>query len=120
MFLQLFVNDGTVYREELAVTKTLEGRKISISIPIVVEPGYTLRIDPLNVSCVLKNLEIQVTLSDNVTYFEKEYEHNAIILSNQFTFISEDPQLLIKNCYPQSIQKVFISFEILHHTFHWV
>lgn len=113
LFLQLFVNDGMLYREDMAVTKPIEGKKVVFTIPIQVEEGNILRIDPLNLSCVLKNLSVQVQLSDDTVHEVQDYEHNAFVSANQFTFLSEDPQLLIKNCYQQSIQKVMISFEIL-------
>lgn len=72
-----------------------------------------IRVDPLNVSCVLKNLQVKVVTKENDEYEIKEYQHNAIITKdNDFIFVSEDPQLIFQNCWENQLKMIKIRFTI--------
>lgn len=114
LFLQVFLNDGTKYLEGRAITNHVIGKRVKMDIPL----GFTqkvseIRVDPLNVSCVLKNLQVKVVTKENDEYEVKEYQHNAIITKdNDFIFVSEDPQLIFQNCWENQLKMIKIRFTI--------
>ena len=114
LFLQVFLNDGTKYLEGRAITNHVIGKRVKMDIPL----GFTqkvseIRVDPLNVSCVLKNLQVKVVTKENDEYEVKEYKHNAIITKdNDFIFVSEDPQLIFQNCWENQLKMIKIRFTI--------
>ena len=93
LFLQVFLNDGTKYLEGRAITNHVIGKRVKMDIPLeFTQKVSEIRVDPLNVSCVLKNLQVKVVTKENDEYEIKEYQHNAIITKdNDFIFVSEDP-----------------------------
>ena len=119
LFLQIFVNDGTEYREDMATTVFLDTKQVDVTIPIKEqeepkEQSLIYRVDPLNVSCVLKNVKVDVIFEDGESAKVREYDHNAIRFSdNCMAFPTEDPQILIKNSWDKKIAALHISFEIL-------
>lgn len=55
LFLQVFLNDGTNYLEDKAITKPIMGQNVKLNIPIEFTQYVSeIRLDPLNVSCVCK------------------------------------------------------------------
>jgi hypothetical protein len=115
LFLQVFVNDGTTYREDMATTIPFSGSHVELAIPMTVPAEMTiLRIDPVNVSCVLENLTVTVETSDGTRIAVQEYAHNAVCFSeNKYAFCSEDPQLLITNTWEGRVTGLYVSFDIL-------
>jgi hypothetical protein len=115
LFLQIFVNDGKNYREDMATTIPLSGSHVELKIPMLLPEEMTvLRIDPVNVSCVLENLKVIVETSDGAQTTVQEYAHNAISFSeNKYAFCSEDPQLLIENIWEGKMTCLYVSFDIL-------
>ncbi len=58
LFLQVFLNDGTNYLEDKAITNHIIGQNVKLNIPIEFTQDVSeIRLDPLNVSCVLQNLK---------------------------------------------------------------
>lgn len=114
LFLQVFLNDGTKYLEGRAVTNHVIGKRVKMDIPLeFTQKVSEIRVDPLNVSCVLKNLQVKVVTKENDEYEIKEYQHNAIITKdNDFIFVSEDPQLIFQNCWENQLKMIKIRFTI--------
>lgn len=114
LFLQVFLNDGTKYLEGRAITKHVIGKRVKMDIPLeFTQKVSEIRVDPLNVSCVLKNLQVKVVTKENDEYEVKEYQHNAIITKdNDFIFVSEDPQLIFQNCWENQLKMIKIRFTI--------
>lgn len=114
LFLQVFLNDGTKYLEGRAITNHVIGKKVKMDIPLeFVQKVSEIRVDPLNVSCVLKNLQVKVVTKENDEYEITEYQHNAIITKdNDFIFVSEDPQLIFQNCWENQLKMIKIRFTI--------
>jgi hypothetical protein len=115
LFLQIFVNDGTTYREDMATTIPVSGSHVELKLPMTLPADMTiLRIDPLNVSCVLEHLKVVVETSDGAQTQVQDYAHNAVRFSeDKFAFSSEDPQLLISNIWEGNVTALHISFDIL-------
>lgn len=99
LFLQVFLNDGTNYLEDKAITNHIIGQNVKLNIPIEFTQDVSeIRLDPLNVSCVLQNLKVQIVTKDNNEYEIEHYRHNAIITKDHdFIFASEDPQIIFEN-----------------------
>lgn len=114
LFLQVFLNDGTKYLEGRAITNHVIGKRVKMDIPFeFTQKVSEIRVDPLNVSCVLKNLQVKVVTKENDEYEIKEYQHNAIITKdNDFIFVSEDPQLIFQNCWENQLKMIKIRFTI--------
>lgn len=114
LFLQVFLNDGTKYLEGRAITNHVIGKRVKMDIPLeFTQKVSEIRVDPLNVSCVLKNLQVKVVTKENDEYEVKEYQHNAIITKdNDFIFVSEDPQLIFQNCWENQLKMIKIRFTI--------
>ena len=114
LFLQVFLNDGTKYLEGRAITNHVIGKRVKMDIPLeFTQKVSEIRVDPLNVSCVLKNLQVKVVTKENDEYEIKEYQHNAIITKdNDFIFVSEDPQLIFQNCWENQLKMIKIRFTI--------
>lgn len=114
LFLQVFLNDGTKYLEGRAITNHVIGKKVKMDIPLeFAQKVSEIRVDPLNVSCVLKNLQVKVVTKENDEYEITEYQHNAIITKdNDFIFVSEDPQLIFQNCWENQLKMIKIRFTI--------
>ena len=114
LFLQVFLNDGTKYLEGRAITNHVIGKRVKMDIPLeFTQKVSEIRVDPLNVSCVLKNLQVKVVTKENDEYEIKEYQHNAIITKdNDFIFVSEDPQLIFQNCWDNQLKMIKIRFTI--------
>lgn len=114
LFLQVFLNDGTKYLEGRAITQHVIGKRVKMDIPLeFTQKVSEIRVDPLNVSCVLKNLQVKVVTKENDEYEIKEYQHNAIITKdNDFIFVSEDPQLIFQNCWENQLKMIKIRFTI--------
>lgn len=114
LFLQVFLNDGTKYLEGRAITNHVIGKRVKMDIPLeFVQKVSEIRVDPLNVSCVLKNLQVKVVTKENDEYEITEYQHNAIITKdNDFIFVSEDPQLIFQNCWENQLKMIKIRFTI--------
>ena len=69
----MFLNDGTNYLEDKAITNHIIGQNVKLNIPIEFTQYVSeIRLDPLNVSCVLQNLKVQIVTKDNNEY---EIEH---------------------------------------------
>ncbi len=119
LFLQMFENDGAEYREDMAVTMPLDTRQVDVLVPIKEQadsgakvPVY--RVDPLNVSCVLKNLKIYAVFSDGKSVRVEKFKHNAILFSeDRMAFPSEDPQIFIKNIWNKKVAAFHVCFDIL-------
>ena len=76
----MFLNDGTNYLEDKAITNHIIGQNVKLNIPIEFTQDVSeIRLDPLNVSCVLQNLKVQIVTKDNNEYEIEHYRHNAII-----------------------------------------
>lgn len=72
-----------------------------------------IRLDPLNVSCVLQNLKVQIVTKDNNEYEIEHYRHNAIITKDHdFIFASEDPQIIFENQWENNVREIKIAFRI--------
>ena len=114
LFLQVFLNDGTKYLEGRAITNHVIGKRVKMDIPLeFTQKVSEIRVDPLNVSCVLKNLQVKVVTKENDEYEITEYQHNAIITKdNDFIFVSEDPQLIFQNCWENQLKMIKIRFTI--------
>ncbi len=114
LFLQVFLNDGTKYLEGRAITNHVIGKRVKMDIPLeFTQKVSEIGVDPLNVSCVLKNLQVKVVTKENDEYEVKEYQHNAIITKdNDFIFVSEDPQLIFQNCWENQLKMIKIRFTI--------
>ena len=114
LFLQVFLNDVTKYLEGRAITNHVIGKRVKMDIPFeFTQKVSEIRVDPLNVSCVLKNLQVKVVTKENDEYEIKEYQHNAIITKdNDFIFVSEDPQLIFQNCWENQLKMIKIRFTI--------
>lgn len=114
LFLQVFLNDGTKYLEGRAITNHVIGKRVKMDIPLeFTQKVSEIRVDPLNVSCVLKNLQVKVVTKENDEYEVKEYQHNAIITKdNDFIFVSEDPQLIFQNYWENQLKMIKIRFTI--------
>ena len=79
LFLQVFLNDGTNYLEDKAITNHIIGQNVKLNIPIEFTQYVSeIRLDPLNVSCVLQNLKVQIVTKDNNEYEIEHYRTNAI------------------------------------------
>ena len=104
LFLQVFLNDGTNYLEDKAITNHIIGQNVKLNIPIEFTQYVSeIRLDPLNVSCVLQNLKVQI----------EHYRHNAIITKDHdFIFASEDPQIIFENQWENNVREVKIAFRI--------
>lgn len=119
LFLQMFENDGAEYREDMAVTVPLDTKQVDVTIPVKEQENMhanalIYRVDPLNVSCVLKNLKIYVMFKDGKSAKVEQFEHNAVLFSeNRMAFPSEDPQVLIKNIWNKKVAALHVRFEIL-------
>ena len=109
LFLQVFLNDGTNYLEDKAITNHIIGQNVKLNIPIEFTQDVSeIRLDPLNVSCVLQNLKVQIVTKDN-----NEYRHNAIITKDHdFIFASEDPQIIFENQWENNVREIKIAFRI--------
>ena len=114
LFLQVFLNDGTNYLEDKAITKPIMGQNVKLNIPIEFTQYVSeIRLDPLNVSCVLQNLKVQIVTKDNNEYEIEHYRHNAIITKDHdFIFASEDPQIIFENQWENNVREVKIAFRI--------
>ena len=114
LFLQVFLNDGTNYLEDKAITNHIIGQNVKLNIPIEFTQYVSeIRLDPLNVSCVLQNLKVQIVTKDNNEYEIEHYRHNAIITKDHdFIFASEDPQIIFENQWENNVREVKIAFRI--------
>lgn len=114
LFLQVFLNDGTNYLEDKAITNHIIGQNVKLNIPIEFTQDVSeIRLDPLNVSCVLQNLKVQIVTKDNNEYEIEHYRHNAIITKDHdFIFASEDPQIIFENQWENNVREIKIAFRI--------
>ena len=114
LFLQVFLNDGTNYLEDKAITNHIIGQNVKLNIPIEFTQYVSeIRLDPLNVSCVLQNLKVQIVTKDNNEYEIEHYRHNAIITKDHdFIFASEDPQIIFENQWENNVREIKIAFRI--------
>ena len=114
LFLQVFLNDGTKYLEGRAITNHVIGKKVKMDIPLEFTQYVSeIRLDPLNVSCVLQNLKVQIVTKDNNEYEIEHYRHNAIITKDHdFIFASEDPQIIFENQWGNNVREIIIAFRI--------
>ena len=115
LFLQVFFNDGNSYAEEKAVTKELTGKKAAVTIPV---PEYEtiseVRIDPVNVSCAVRDLSVTVRLKDGSSYKIENCHHNAVTGENGvWIFCSEDPQIIFENQWEDRMEQICVEFSIL-------
>ena len=110
----MFLNDGTNYLEDKAITNHIIGQNVKLNIPIEFTQYVSeIRLDPLNVSCVLQNLKVQIVTKDNNEYEIEHYRHNAIITKDHdFIFASEDPQIIFENQWENNVREVKIAFRI--------
>ena len=84
----MFLNDGTNYLEDKAITKPIMGQNVKLNIPIEFTQYVSeIRLDPLNVSCVLQNLKVQIVTKDNNEYEIEHYRHNAIITKDHDLYL---------------------------------
>lgn len=113
LFLQVFLNDGTNYLEDKAITNHIIGQNVKLNIPIEFTQYVSeIRLDPLNVSCVLQNLKVQIVTKDNNEYEIEHYRHNAIITKDHdFIFASEDPQIIFENQWENNVREVKLHLE---------
>ena len=114
LFLQVFLNDGTNYLEDKAITNHIIGQNVKLNIPLEFTQYVSeIRLDPLNVSCVLQNLKAQIVTKDNNEYEIEHYRHNAIITKDHdFIFASEDPQIIFENQWENNVREIKIAFRI--------
>lgn len=115
LFLQIYVNDGTGYLEDRVITKLIERMAVHIKIELSeTEKINKIRLDPLNVSCAVKDMRVLVKLADDSIHEITEYDHNAIITTDGlWVFCSEDPQIIFENKWENQIQQVEVEFSIL-------
>ena len=115
LFFQLFLNDGMAYLEDKAITRGLSGKEIELVIPLKLsEEIKEIRIDPINVSGILKNLKIEVKAGDTEWSEVTEYRHNAILFEEtNWIFCSEDPQVIFENQWENSEVDVKTQFTIV-------
>ena len=113
LFLQVFLNDGTAYLEDKAVTRSIDRKRVHLDIPLEVSEAITeIRLDPLNVSSVLENLSVEAVKTDGSTEKVTEYRHNAMITPDgAYIFTSEDPQLIFTNRWGAGICGIRVAFE---------
>jgi hypothetical protein len=99
----------------MATTIPVSGSHVELCIPMELPAQMTtLRIDPLNVSCVLEHLKVVVETADGAQTDVQDYASNAVCFSEEkFAFCSEDPQLLISNIWEGNVTALHISFDIL-------
>ena len=93
---------------------TAANQNVKLNIPIEFTQYVSeIRLDPLNVSCVLQNLKVQIVTKDNNEYEIEHYRHNAIITKDHdFIFASEDPQIIFENQWENNVREVKIAFRI--------
>ena len=114
LFLQVFLNDGTAYLENKAVTRTIDRKQVHLDIPLEMSDEIReIRLDPLNVSCVLSSVNVEAVRSDGSVETVKEYRHNAMITpEGDFIFTSEDPQIIFENKWEDDLEQIRVSFEV--------
>ena len=114
LFLQVFLNDGTAYLENKAVTRTIDRKQVHLDIPLEMSDEIReIRLDPLNVSCVLSSVNVEAVRSDGSVETVKEYRHNAMITpEGDYIFTSEDPQIIFENKWEDDLERIRVSFEV--------
>lgn len=114
LFLQVFLNDGTAYLEDQAVTRTIDSKKVHLMIPLeLLEEIREIRLDPLNVSSVLEKLKVEAVRKDGSIEEITEYRHNAMITQEgAYIFTSEDPQLIFDNRWGTELSGIVVTFEV--------
>lgn len=114
LFLQVFLNDGTAYLENKAVTRMIDRKQVHLDIPLEVSDEIReIRLDPLNVSCVLSSVNVEAVRSDGSVETVKEYRHNAMITpEGDYIFTSEDPQIIFENKWEDDLERIHVSFEV--------
>ena len=114
LFLQVFLNDGTAYLENKAVTRMIDRKQVHLDIPLEVSDEIReIRLDPLNVSCVLSAVNVEAVRSDGSVDTVKEYRHNAMITpEGDYIFTSEDPQIIFENKWEEDLERIRVSFEV--------
>ena len=93
------------------ITNHIIGQNVKLNIPIEFTQDVSeIRLDPLNVSCVLQNLKVQIVTKDNNEYEIEHYRHNAIITKDHdFIFASEDPQIIFENQWENNVREIKIA-----------
>lgn len=114
LFLQVFLNDGSNYLEDKAITNYIMGQKVKLNIPLELTQYVSeIRLDPLNVSCVLQNFKVKIVTKDGNEHEMEHYRHNAIIAKDgDFIFTSEDPQIIFENQWENNLNEINVEFII--------
>lgn len=120
-FVQSFLDCGEGYGEDgsqkfdIPMPKGTEKIPVEIVIPVFnASTVKQLRIDPVNISCIIQNVTLQVKLSDGSTVAVEQYLHNAITTSEgQYIFANEDPQFCIDNIWGEKLASIQVSFELV-------
>ena len=106
LFLQVFLNDGTNYLEDKAITNHIIGQNVKLNIPIEFTGCIRNTIGSIKCfSVFLQNLKVQIETKDNNEYEIEHYRHNAIITKDHdFIFASEDPQIIFENQWENNVR----------------
>lgn len=120
-FVQSFLDCGDGYGEEgslkfdIPMPKGTEKIPVEAVIPVAnAATVRQLRIDPVNISCIIQDVALTVELSDGSKVTVEQFLHNAITTSEgQYIFANEDPQFCIDNIWGEKLVSIQVSFELI-------
>lgn len=118
--IQVYYKDNELYNEENSkiIYIKRESKKFNIKIDLDNVNKKYIRIDPLTVSCILKINQIKIKFTDNSELeCTNEIDTNAhIVNDNNYTFLTNDPQIYIKKIFNKSIRYIYIDYEIIDYS----